>query len=109
MAELNEAAIAELKSKHTGHELQLIKAPDGTYLVVKSPDKATYNMFMADVTNDKKDKAVAMEAYAKRCIVYPDRTSVDPLFTRYPAFGGNVASLLNEMAGSSTELEAKKL
>jgi len=109
MGELSESAIAELKATHAGHELRLINAPDGSQLVVKSPDKTTYNMFMADVTNDRKDKAIAMEAYAKRCVVYPDRMAVEPLFTRYPAFGGNIAALLNEMAGSTVELDAKKL
>lgn len=109
MAELSEAAIAELKSKFQGVDMALITAPDGSELVVRAPDKTTYNMFMADVTNERKDKAVSMEAYAKRCVVYPDRAIVDSLFTRYPAFSANIAKHLNEMAGSVDELDVKKL
>jgi hypothetical protein len=109
MGELSEAAIEKLKQDNSGHELRLVMCPDGSEMVVKSPDKTTYNMFMADVTNDRKDKAVSMEAYAKRCVVYPDRSSVDTVFTRYPAFSANIAKLLNEMAGSVDELDAKKL
>jgi hypothetical protein len=109
MGELSEAAIEKLKADHSGHELRLVKCPDDTELVVKSPDKTVYNMFMSDVTNEKKDKAVSMEAYAKRCVVYPDRALVDTLFMRYPAFPANIAGLLNEMAGNVGELDSKKL
>lgn len=106
---LTEAAIAELKSRFPGVEMALFEAPNGTEMVVRAPDRSTYNMFIADVMNEKKDRSVAMAAYALRCCVYPDKAVVNELFDRYPAFPGLIANQLSEMAGSGSELDVKKL
>lgn len=109
MGDLNEAAIEKLKADNSGHELRLVKCPDESELVVKSPDKVTYNLFMSDATNSKKEAAVSMEAYVMRCVVYPDKQVASALFTKYPAMPGQMAGLLNEMAGHVEELDSKKL
>ena len=106
---LSEAAIAELKSKYPGVELDLITAPDKSEVVVRAPDQITYARFIAEATNEKKDRATSMRAYAMQCTVYPTPAAAEALFAKYVAFPGAIAKHLNDMAGAVEELDAKKL
>ena len=107
--ELSEAAIAELKSRYPGVDLESVKAPDGTRWVLRAPDKASWQAFIADALNDKKDKTVSFDALATRCVVHPDRGAVQAALSKYPAFSSVLTKQLGDMAGQADDLDAKKL
>ena len=109
MSELDEAAVTELKSKYPGVDLMNVKAPDGTRVVIKTPEAGVWQKHVADTLDDKKDKTIVMNALALQCVVYPDRQSMAAMLAKYPAYSSTLTNQLRQMAGQLDELDAKKL
>ena len=108
MAELSEAAIAELKSKH-GDRLIKVTAPSGDILVLKPPSLEIWGRFQDTVSRDKGSRAVAIRQVVGECVVYPPPPDAAALFAKLPAYPSSLLGELAEMAGQVEELNVVKL
>ncbi len=109
MRELSEAAIAELKSQYPDVDMMNVKAPDGSRVVIRTPESSVWQQHVANSIDDRKDKTIAMNALALQCVVYPPREIMVSMLAKYPAYSSTLTNQLRQMAGQLDELDAKKL
>lgn len=107
-----EKVIAQLKSDHSGRELNhiTVSSDDGNeyHFVAITPDKVQWQRFMAESQEDSKRPA-ALEWLARRQVVWPDAKVVQELFNERPALAGKVAGQVAAAAGAHAEASRKKL
>jgi hypothetical protein len=113
--------IDSLKSNHADRSLLLVEIDhEGeTYkFLMTGPSDVEYRKFVGEVLDAKnKDKeSEQLEAVRMACsraalaqIRWPERSEVEVLFKRFPAFPHKFREKLHDAAGSSAEVRSKKL
>lgn len=66
-------------------------------------------MFTNGVAKDGSDRQVTIDRLVMDCVVYPNRDAVRSTLDEFPAFAAVLSGELSEMAGSTGELDVKKL
>lgn len=121
MTDPTKELIDSLKATHSDRSLLLIEIDhEGeTYkFLMTGPSDVEYRKFVGEVLDAKnKDKeSEQLEAVRTACsraalaqIRWPERSEVEALFKRFPAFPHRFREELHNAAGSSAEVRSKKL
>ncbi len=101
----DERTIERLKAEHG--EVYLLEAA-GVAVVARPPSRAEYRRFRARAL-DEKNRADALEALTRACVVWPEQAEFDTLLEQKPALAEVFGAKLLELAGAVEEAEIKKL
>lgn len=105
-ADLTEEKIAALKEKF-GKDLRVFEAPNGDVVVLHKPSQFVWSRWIAQVSDDKRNKEESLRTLVTGCLAAPDEVTALALFDEYPAMPTGMSETINEMGGGS--LDPKKL
>jgi len=107
--ELTEEQKAELRQKY-GKALIEVETPDGVHtLVFRKPSKQIWAAFQDMAQREKVSHAASLLTLCLDCVVSPPMKEASAIFDEYPGMPVPISAELAKLAGSSPELNIKKL
>lgn len=102
----NQALIDSLREKHGDIEVIRPRGLPGI-IVVKTPPRAAYRAFLAEVQNEKVSNANAADNISYASVVHPDRETLKGFFEQKPGLPFKIAALAQSLSGADSDVLGK--
>ncbi len=102
----NADLIDQMRAKHGDVEVIRQKGLPGV-IIVATPPRAAYRVFMDQVGNDKVSNASAAENLALASCVYPERDILKGFLEKKPGLGMKITTLAQSLSGADADVLGK--
>lgn len=102
----NKGLIDELRAKHGDIEVIRQRGIPGV-IVVATPPRNAFRVFLDQVNNDKVSNSVAAESLALATCVHPDRDILKTFFDKKPGLPMVIARLAQTLSGADADVLGK--
>ncbi len=102
----NQGIIDELKVKYGEVEVLRQKGLPGV-IVVATPPRAAFRVFLDQVSNDKVSNSTAAESLALASVVHPDKETLRQFFDKKPGLPMKIAGLAQTLSGADADVLGK--